>query len=357
MSLRYWLAAMRLPFLSKKMLEVLPEINAIFQATETELSQWGFTPKQIFQLQHINWPDIDKELAWSQQPNHHLISILDTDYPLLLKQISDPPLVLFVKGNKVALQHPQIAVVGSRKPTYIGVRNAEHFTQILCTAGLAITSGMAKGIDGASHKAALAVQGITIAVCGTGLNYCYPLSHRKLQQEIINNNGAVISEFPLNTPAFAGNFPQRNRIIAGLSLGVLVVEAALRSGSLITARHATEQGREVFAIPGVIQNPAAQGCHHLIREGAKLVESAVDILAELKPLLTASMTPNPSALEPEEKKFKQLLAQIEYEITSLDVILLRSGLTVAELSSMLLTLELNGYVQSVPGGYVRVVQT
>jgi DNA processing protein len=270
-----------------------------------------------------------------------------------LKEISDPPLVLFVRGNKDILSVRQVAMVGARNATPAGIKNAEQFAYALAEAGYAVTSGLALGVDGACHRGALAAKGMTIGVCGTGLNYIYPISHRSLATNMIQHNGAVISEFPLATTPRAENFPRRNRVIGGMSVGVLVVEAALKSGSLITARHALEQGREVFAIPGSIHNPLTKGCHHLIRQGAKLVETIGDILEELGGLsLATALVPTMeiSHLSPKER---WLLEQIGYEITSMDAILLHSGLTAGEVSSMLLTLELNGYIQSVPGGYIR----
>lgn len=358
MTLRYWLAANHLPFASQKILDTFTKISSpeyLFTLSAAELASLGWTEKQLRTLRQIDWSLVDAELAWGEQPMQHIISYQDKEYPELLKQISHPPLVLFALGNKAALQFPQIAIIGSRRPTHHGLKNAEQFAQLLAAAGFCITSGMAIGIDGMSHKGALSVGGTTIAVCGTGLKYCYPLQHRRLKEDILQGKGLLLSEFPLATRPFAGNFPRRNRIISGLSLGVLVVEAALRSGSLITAQHAIEQGRDVFAIPGNIQNPLAQGCHHLIRQGAKLVETAKDIIEELRPgfVLTHSK-PSPE-IEALDSAHRQLIAQIEYEITPMDVILLRSGLTAGELSSMLLTLELNGYVQAVPGGYVRAI--
>jgi DNA processing protein len=360
--LPYWLAALHLPGIGPRTmlrwLEHFADIKALFHASRDEMEAKGISAKCIQVLQQMNWQLIEEDLKWVQAENHHIITLEEESYPHLLKQISDPPLVLFIRGNKSILLNTQIAMVGSRKPTMLGVKNAKQFAYALAEAGLTVTSGLALGIDGASHQGALTAKGYTIGVCGTGLKHIYPTSHRSLAEKMIRE-GALVSEFPLNTAPYAANFPRRNRIIGGLSIGVLVVEAALKSGSLITARHALEQGREVFAIPGTIENPLARGCHHLIRQGAKLVETVNDILEELSGRYVAcsSLTPSSNksldnALSPSHRA---LLEQIDYEITPVDVILLRSRLTAGEVSSILLILELNGYIQSVPGGYIRAI--
>ena len=229
------------------------------------------------------WDRVEPDLRWAEDESHHILTLHDLAYPRLLREIADPPPLLFVHGNPALLSRPQIAIVGSRNPSAGGRSLAEDFARSLCRSGLIVTSGMALGIDAASHQGALRAKGGTIAVAGTGPDRIYPARHRSLAQAIVEQ-GAIISEFSLGTPALPGNFPRRNRIISGLSLGVLVVEAACKSGSLITARLAAEQGREVFALPGSIHNPLARGCHRLIRQGAKLVEDIGDILEELGPL-------------------------------------------------------------------------
>jgi DNA processing protein len=360
-NLPYWLAALYLPGIGPRTflrwLDQFTDIKALFHASDDEMHTKGIPDQHRKSLQHTNWKQIEDDLAWAQADNHHIICLEDEDYPRLLKEISDPPLILFVKGNKQALSETQIAMVGARNATHAGLKNAEHFAYSLSKAGFVITSGLARGIDGASHRGTLAAQGVTIGVCGTGLQHVYPLSHRSLAENMIQQGGAILSEFPLGMLPRAENFPRRNRVIGGLSVGVLVVEAALKSGSLITARFALEQGREVFAIPGSIHQTLSRGCHHLIRQGAKLVESAEDIFEELrglrlplpkKPVIGESL----ECLTPSQQ---QLLKQIEYEITPMDMILLRSGLTAGEVSSILLILELNGYIQSVPGGYIREI--
>jgi len=361
-TLHYWLAALYLPDVGPRTvlrwLQSFPDIKTLFHASSDEMQEKGITERHRKSLQQINSKMVEKDMAWlNASSDHHIICLDDESYPHLLKEISDPPLVLFVKGNKDVLSAKQMAMVGARNATLAGLKNAEQFACSLAEVGYVVTSGLARGIDGASHRGALAGKGKTIGVCGTGLNDIYPPSHRSLAKQMIEQGGAVVSEFPLGVMPKADNFPRRNRVIAGMSVGVLVVEAALKSGSLITARHALEQGREVFAIPGFIHHPLAKGCHHLIRQGAKLVETIEDILEELdgfRLIKNDVKAKEPaeacSALSPD---LRCLLQQIGYEITSMDAILLASGLTAGEVSSMLLTLELNGCIQSVPGGYIR----
>lgn len=297
------------------------------------------------------------DLRWAEQPNNYLITLQDPNYPELLREIPDPPPLLFVHGDPEVLCTPQLAMVGSRNPSMAGSETAREFAYHLATSGLSITSGLAIGIDGASHTGALDAGGITIAVTGTGLDRVYPASQHDLAHKIAEN-GALVSEFPPQTPVRPGNFPRRNRIISGLSLGTLVVEAAQKSGSLITARMASEQGREVFAIPGSIHNPLARGCHGLIRQGAKLVETAADVLEELAPLIQdmhppdhayPAQTPDPQQhkLDPE---YMLILECMGYDPVHIDLLIERSGLTAEVVSSMLILLELEGHVSSAPGG-------
>lgn len=358
--LRYWLASVYLkgigPRKILRWLEQFSDIEKLFLAPKQQWLAAGLHAKHIEALQHPDWKSVERDMAWAQETNQHLLVFSDPDYPPQLKEIADPPLVLYVKGNKAALKHLQVAMIGSRHPTPAGLQNAEQFAQHLAQAGVVVTSGLALGIDSASHQGALNARGITIAVAGTGLHYHYPAANRKLAERIMENNGAIISEFPLSVRPQPMNFPRRNRIISGLSAGVLVVEAALKSGSLITVKHALEQGRDVFAIPGSIHHPLARGCHHLIRQGAKLVEMANDILEELggfpPPKLTAGST---AAVLPGDPKLRQILDQIGNEMTPIDVIISRSRLTPGEVCSILLKLELSGDVQSVTGGYIRVI--
>lgn len=359
--LPYWLAAAHAslnPHTCLQWLTHLPTIQHVFHATCDELAALGITPAQIHRIHHPDWPRIEESLRWAQVPNHHLITYTDPAYPPLLREIHAPPLLLFVRGEKAALTKVQIAMVGSRNATYAGMKTAENFAKQLAANGVAITSGLARGIDALSHRGALAVQGTTIAVAGTGHHHIYPPSNRELANSIIENQGALVSELPLDTPPRAANFPQRNRIISGLSRGVLLVEAALKSGSLITARLALDQGRDVFAIPGSIHQPHAKGCHYLIRQGAKLVETADDILEEISSLINfnkKSNTCKPVAPLKLNRNQTRVFLQITHDITPIDVIILRSGLTAGEVSSILLTLELDGHIQSVSGGYVRTL--
>lgn len=356
--LPYWLAALYLPNVGPRTvlrwLQVFTDIKSLFAASDDELDAKGIAIPHRNALRAPDWKRVEADLAWANASENAIISLDDVTYPPLLKEIYYPPLVLFVRGNQEALLATQLAMVGARNATVTGLKNAEYFAYALAKAGYVITSGLALGVDGASHKGALAAGGLTIGVCGTGLNHIYPLSHRPLARNMLEQNGAIISEFPLATPPKAENFPRRNRVIGGMSKGVLVVEAALKSGSLITARHALEQGREVFAIPGSIHNPLAKGCHYLLREGAKLVETITDILEEFGDENVPVIKPVPKDYTGLKPKERRLLEQIEYEITAMDAILLASGLTAGEVSSMLLTLELNGYIQSISGGYIRI---
>jgi DNA processing protein len=320
---------------------------------------------------------IAAELRWLEHDARHFVPLDSPGYPPLLAELSDAPLGLFVRGDPTALSLPQLAIVGSRNPTAGGRDNATSFAAHLARSGLAITSGLAIGIDAAAHQGALAVDGITVAVCGTGLDIHYPAANSALAAAIAKH-GALVSEFPLGTPALQANFPRRNRIISGLALGTLVVEAAVRSGSLITARLAAEQGREVFALPGSIHNPLARGCHQLIRQGAKLVETVDDIFAELRALvgaLAAAVAPALQAAVPDERKssaagpgaraaaapvldkaYEILLDALGFEPAGVDTLVERTGLAADEVASMLLILELDGKLESRPGGrYVRRV--
>lgn len=290
-----------------------------------------------------------------------LLTLGDPDYPAELLQIEDPPLLLHLEGDPAALRHPlRLAMVGSRNPTAQGADHARQFARALAEAGACIVSGLALGIDGAAHEGALEAGGCTVAVVGTGLDQIYPKKHQALAQRIAAQ-GALISEYLLGTPPLAANFPKRNRIISGLSQGVLVVEAALQSGSLITARQAAEQGREVFAIPGSIHSPQSRGCHALIRQGAKLVESAADILEELRDQLPPAATgqepesdgtaePHDSAPGTAPVPDDPLLRVLGFEPCGLDALQARCGLDLPSLQARLLELEFDGWVARLPGG-------
>ena len=292
---------------------------------------------------------------WLAAPNHHIIDAESDDIPELLRQIPGPPTLLYVVGNKDALHLPALAIVGSRNPTRGGVQNAYDFSSHLARSGFCIVSGLAQGIDTAAHKGALDAGAKTVAFLGHGIDRVYPAENRELAHRIAEN-GALCSEYPLGSPPRREHFPQRNRLISGISLGTLVVEAARRSGSLISARLAAEQGREIFAIPGSIHNPLSRGCHQLIRQGAKLVESADDIFSELGPLVghlmqnAASPTRETAADSDYDAEYETLLSTLSYDPASADQLAEHSGLTIDQVSSMLLILELEGKIQVQAGG-------
>ena len=306
----------------------------------------------------ITSPDehlLGRALAWLDDGGHHLLAYGEKDYPELLMQIPGPPLLLFVNGSVDALHLPSLAIVGSRNPTHGGVRNAVEFSRYLARQGFVIVSGLAEGIDTAAHRGALDAGGRTVAVLGHGIDRVYPATNRDLAH-LISNGGALLSEYPLGTRPLRWHFPERNRLISGLSLGTLVVEAARRSGSLITARLASEQGREIFALPGSIHNPLSRGCHALIREGAKLVETAGDILAELAPLHQHMMQTSTESAPAEkdipgtDSDYVELRRLLSHDPISIDDLASQTSLTIDQLSSMLLILELHGEVESLSGG-------
>lgn len=387
-SLHAWLTLVRAPGLHaghlRELLPTFSDAGALLAAASRDdrlpeaARRWLRSPDSTA---------IAADIAWLQQPAHHFISLDHPLYPALLTDIPDAPPGLFVRGDPTLLGLPQLAMVGSRNPTTPGRETARQFAAHLATAGLGITSGLASGIDAASHQGALDVHGITIAVCGTGLDIIYPRSNAALAESIAAS-GALVSEFPTGTPGLPANFPRRNRLIAGLSLGTLVVEAAVHSGSLITARLAGDYGREVFAIPGSIHNPMARGCHRLIRQGAKLVETAEDIFSEVgalagrlarelqarpatsrQPLTGGTATASQALSGPArkgleapgnsppalDKDYEILLDALGFEPASVDVLIARTGLKADEVASMLLILELEGRIDAGPGGqYVRV---
>lgn len=309
---------------------------------------------------------VEAAQAWASLPGQHIVTLADADYPAPLLELPDPPTLLYVRGSRSLLGKisatgisSAIAVVGSRNATGQGEANAHAFAGALAEAGFCIVSGLALGIDAAAHRGALAAKGDTIAVIGTGADRLYPARNRDLATEIAAH-GAIISEFPLGTPAAAANFPRRNRLISGLSQGVLVVEAAVESGSLITARLAGEQGREVFAIPGSIHSPQSRGCHRLIRQGAKLVETAEDILEELSPHQRGACrkaTVHHDTSSGDSGDVARVLGSAGYDPVTIDELAARSGLTADTLSVILLQLELDGHIATLPGGrYQRLAE-
>lgn len=355
---RHWLALARSPggrATLGALLEELGTPEALFTAPERRLRKAGLSDDAVAWLTAPDSARLDADERFLAETGTTLVVRGSPDYPPLLAASPDAPLVLFVRGDASALRAPQLAIVGSRNPTANGERDAAAFATELSQAGLVITSGLARGIDGAAHRGALAGGGRTVAVCATGLDRVFPSSHRELARAIASS-GALCSEFPPGTEARKHHFPLRNRIIAGLSLGTLVVEAAAVSGSLITARLALEAGREVFAIPGSIHNPLAKGCHRLIRDGAKLVETARDVIEELGALAEFALTPAATACDEDAARIvpdadgARVLAQIGWEPTPFDLIVQRSGLPTPVVSSALLMLELEGTVSAAAGG-------
>ncbi len=366
--LGYWLVLKRIPGLGPRrfaeLLALEKSLSNCFNGGEPRKAFLDWCAQNKIGEFTLDWQGVEKDLAWAANSSHHIITLEDDDYPLLLKEIAAPPPLLFVKGNKALLKSPQLAMVGSRIPSSEGRKNAHEFAAALAKLGFTITSGLALGIDGASHEGALSVGGNTIAVLGSGVDICYPAKHRNLGLSICEQ-GALVSEFGLGVQAQASHFPQRNRIISGLSLGVLVVESALKSGSLITANYALNQGREIFALPGSIHNPMAKGCLQLIRQGAKCVDTIEHIIEEISHL-SLIVKPNKECLNnsASKKPFREELSSENYQFlahlstvcTPIDTVVDRTGLTVTEVSSKLFQLEMEGKVASVPGGYIRVEQ-
>ena len=400
----YWLALYTVPRCGlstvSMLLKKFDNPKQILLASYEELLHAGVSPILASNLQKPDWKSVEFSLRWVENPQQHILHWGDLHYPVLLREISSPPLVLFIMGELSLFQQQTLAIVGARNPTHTGLEIAYQLATELTDQGFVIISGLARGIDGAAHQGALS-KGITMAVLGSGHECIYPVCHKALAMNIVEKGGTLISEFfPYASPK-AEYFPRRNRIISGMSLGVIVVEATLRSGSLITARYALEQGREVFAVPGSIRNPLSQGCHALLKEGATLVESGMDIIQEFsflpeqtnrrtnEGILTkpskaedfiakkkdkAILDSNPKTdlglvfnheipqIKPilEKKDLSGLDSQdiklvecLEFETTSIDILITRTGLTIDKFVVRLSTLQLQGYIDVVPGGYVR----
>jgi DNA processing protein len=364
--IRGWLAVARAPGVDARGIEALlrrfGDVGSIPGAPAGELAAIGLPPAAVSALAMPDPAALERDRSWLAAADRALVVWGSADYPPLLATLPDAPAALFVRGRVEALHLPQVAVVGSRRPTPAGRSLAFGFARELAAAGFAVTSGLAAGIDAAAHRGALAAGGISIAVCGTGADLTYPAGHAPLAAELAAA-GAVVTEFPTGVPPLPEHFPRRNRIISGLSLGVLVVEAAQRSGSLITARLAAEQGREVFALPGSVANPLARGCHRLIRDGAALVEDVAEIVAALRPAAlpaAAARATQPAASvgisgAPLDRTGKILLNACGFEPVDLDTLVERTGLPASAVASTLLLLELSGEIESCPGGrYCRV---
>jgi DNA processing protein len=337
-------------------------VAAAAGAPAPDLAACGLPPAAVASLAAPDSAALDRDRSWLEGEGRALVVAGSDEYPPLLAILPDAPAVLFVRGRVDALHLPQVAIVGSRRPTPAGRELAFAFARELAAAGFAVTSGLAAGIDAAAHRGALAAAGASVAVCGTGADVTYPAGHESLAAGLAGR-GAVVTEFPTGVPPVPAHFPRRNRIISGLSLGVLVVEAAQRSGSLITARLAAEQGREVFALPGSVRNPLARGCHRLIREGAALVEDVAEVVAALRPgtlpAAAAGATQAAAGIgfsgAPLDRAGKILLNACGFEPVDLDTLVERTGLPASAVASTLLLLELNGEVESCPGGrYCRV---
>jgi len=357
----------------QQLLQQFSSAQAIFAASGEQLEACGLNESQISRLQQPHSEGIQRDLSWLENENHGILFYDSEAYPAPLKGIEHAPYGLFYIGDIDYLRQPQLAMVGSRTATAAGRQTARDFAHHLSSAGISITSGLAHGIDAASHEGALKGMAGTVAVVANGLHTIYPKSNTGLAQAI-SQNGCIISESPVGTDPHKGLFPRRNRIISGLAMGTLVVEAAVNSGSLITSRHAMEQGREVFAIPGSIHNPLSKGCHQLIKQGAKLVESASDILEELFPLVNSASIRHTSATESTASSandtpavqqnshetldpgYHILLKHMEFEPVGIDELVQRSQLEAAEIASMLLILELQGLVTSHKGLYSRMAE-
>ena len=347
-SLRSWLRLTLIPGIGgetqRKLLSAFGLPQAIFSAGHSAVRGVVGGKAASLLLDTDNHALIEQACAWSEGEHQHLVTLADPEYPQALLEIPDPPTLLYVRGRLDLLNRPSLAIVGSRNPTPQGLHNAERFAAALADAGLLIISGLALGIDAAAHRGALNASGETVALIGTGIDRIYPARNHELALEI-GDHGCIISEFPIGTPVTGANFPRRNRLISGMACGVLVVEAATESGSLITARLAGEQGREVLAIPGSIHSPQSRGCHQLIKQGAKLVESAQDVLEELRLSVPLKAVP-PSS---DNSAPNQLLAMMGFDPCGIDELAARTGLTADALSVMLLHLELDGRIASLPG--------
>ena len=364
-----WMALSRAPALDTTTLsaafERLGGISGFIESSDAARRCAGIPAAACEFLSSAAAKSCAAERTWMENQRHHLVAFTDRRYPAALRGLERRPIALYVAGNADILNDPQLSIVGSRNPTPAGRDTAFEFAESLAARGLGITSGLAEGIDSAAHRGALAAQGITVAVLGNGIDSIYPRSNQALSEQI-RLQGALISEFPLGTPPRRANFPQRNRIIAALSLGTLVVEAARRSGSLITARLAADANRELFAVPGSIHNPLSRGCHELIRQGAKLTETVADILSELNfSAFFEGVRRASGGLEEAadvetgmDKEHKILLDALGFDPADLDMLVVRTGFKAEAVSSMMLILELEGHVQAAPGGrYSRVVRS
>jgi DNA processing protein len=370
---RDWLIFLNAPSIAGasivKLFDSMGGVSVAASASARDLTRRGLPEDTVAAVVNPDEAKIESDLRWLEQPNHHLLCWDDDAFPVLLRRIPSPPAALFIDGDPGCLWQPQIAVIGSRNPTAGGLDHARDFAATLARQGMTITSGLASGIDTQAHRAALDAGALTIAVNGTGLDQVYPRSSARVAERI-RTQGAMVSELPLGAPPKPQHFPSRNRIISGLSLAVLVVEAGLNSGTLITARKAAEQGREVFALPGSLNNPMAKGCHRLIREGARLVETTADIMQELGPIAAELQMEIRQRLEPagevpekpagavesllDDPDYQKVWDVLGFDPKPVDVIIGQTGLSAREISSMLLMMELRGMVRKHDNGrYIR----
>lgn len=349
----YFVALNRIPKVGPrsvmKLLSRWPNLEELFSLSSQEMMQAGLPEVLAIAIATFNFSQVEVDLRWQEAPQHFLLTWCDPEYPALLKEIYDPPPVLYARGDLSSFQQPTIAMVGTRKPSVSGSETARRFAAELAAKKITIVSGLALGIDAQAHQGCLDAHGKTIAVMGSGIDYIYPRRNTPLS-ELICKSGLLLSELPLKSAPNAGHFPRRNRIISGLSMCTLVVEAAVRSGSLITARLAMEQNRDVLAIPSSIYNAQASGCHYLLQQGAKLVTSSQDVLEELG----IGYHQDTAVLSPSlAKENKNLVKCIGFEVTTVDQIIIRSGLTVERVACDLAELEIQGIIKTVPGGYMR----
>ncbi|MFA3792869.1 DNA-processing protein DprA [Aliiglaciecola sp. SL4] len=362
-ALRSWLVLDQIPRFGMGKLKKFQNLynapaHSLLTYSSSQLVDFGFDSAQVKAITSPDWRLIDNELNWLTTDNSRFaVHPEHPDFPILLKETSRPPFVLFGWGNKKLIASNQIAMVGSRNPSHYGKGCGFDFAQGLANQGITVTSGLAMGIDTCAHQGALSVGGNTVAVLGSGLDNLYPKRNIRLAEEIVQNQGLVLSEFRANTKPTPHNFPRRNRIVSGLSLGVVVIEAAIRSGSLITAKYAIEQNREVFAIPGNINNPLSEGAHLLIKEGAKLVSKLEDITEEFQNLNSCVLkeySKNSEKSPTESLATDKLLDSVDYDVTALDVVIQRSDMPIKVVLAQLLEYELRGLVASVSGGYIKL---
>ena len=359
MDLVYWLMLLKAPYVGVrsfyKALEIFETPEQVFSASKAQLKDCGLFRKAAIDFIEKNDKSlVAPDLSWAKTKDCHILTLIDKAYPEQLKTLADPPPVLYVRGNVDCLSEPQLGIVGSRNPSVSGKKHAQDFAQSLSKQGIVVTSGMASGIDASAHIGALEADRPTIAVCGTGLDRIYPAKHKSLAHQIATK-GALVSEFCIGTAPIAANFPRRNRIISGLSLGVLVVEASIKSGTMITAKLAADQNREVFAIPSTIDNPLSKGCHQLIKQGAKLVENIADILDELQLPMSYSPDQMTDAISTKDvdNTPSVLLKYLSYEAISIDEMVEKSGLSPQIITQELLLLELENRVIKIEGrGYL-----